>query len=244
MATIEPSLYDQAPPKMLAESTSSSTLPPQKSLHSGLPMTHKLLVAALAIATLAGCQKEAAAPPAMVAAAPVPAVSPYRVTASIQELMDALVDPSADELWESVATITTSKGVEERRPRTDEEWTEQRRHAVALMEATNLLAMPGRKLVPVGGKILDQDIQGVLTPEEGQKKLDEQHDAFVGFAHSLNDVGAKMLAAIDAKNPQGIMDAGAEMDAVCEGCHMTFWYPNQVIPQLPADVPPTTRQKK
>jgi cytochrome c556 len=84
----------------------------------------------------------------------------------------------------------------------------------------------------------------VLTPEEGQKKLDEQHDTFVAFAHSLNDVGAKLLAAIDAKNPQGMMDAGAEMDEVCESCHMTFWYPNQKIPELPDNVPATIAPKK
>jgi hypothetical protein len=208
-----------------------------------MPMTKKLLMlgsVSFAVVALAGCDRKPET--TMSAAAPTAptAPSPYRVTASIQELMDAIVDPAADELWESVATITTKKGVEERQPHTDEEWAEQRRYAVALMEGTNLLAMPGRKLIPVGGKVLDQDVQGVLTPEEGQKKLDEQHETFVAFAHSLNDVAAKMLASIDKRDTKGMMDAGADMDEVCEGCHMTFWYPNQKIPDLPDNIPPTT----
>lgn len=206
----------------------------------------KIVAGALVLTVLAGCNQpsapavQTAATPPTAAAAP----SPFKLTASIQELMDSVVDPNADELWDSVATIVTKKGVEERQPRTDEEWTQQRRHAIALIESTNLLVMPGRKLVPVGGKVLDQDVQGVLTPEAGQKKLDEQHETFVGFAHALRDVGEKFIAAIDAKNTQAMMDAGAEMDEVCEGCHLTFWYPDQKIPDLPANVPPTQRAAK
>jgi hypothetical protein len=32
-----------------------------------------------------------------------------------------------------------------------------------------------------------------------------------------------------------MMNAGSAMDTVCENCHLTFWYPKQVIPELPAD---------
>ena len=53
--------------------------------------------------------------------------------------------------------------------------------------------------------------------------------------HALRDAGGEMLAAIDKKDPTAMMNAGADMDGVCEGCHLTFWYPNQVIPALPAD---------
>jgi hypothetical protein len=44
-----------------------------------------------------------------------------------------------------------------------------------------------------------------------------------------------MLTAIDKKDPSGMMNAGSAMDGVCESCHLTFWYPNQVIPPLPDD---------
>jgi hypothetical protein len=155
--------------------------------------------------------------------------------ASIQELMDSLIDPAADALWDSVSITQTRKGTVFHQPHTDEQWHELRRRAIALIEGTNLLMMEGRKLVAPGGAVLDQGASGVLSAEEGQKRLESQHATFVQFAAALRDAGTQMLAAIDKKDTAGMMDAGAAMDGVCESCHLTFWYPNQVIPPLPAD---------
>jgi hypothetical protein len=164
------------------------------------------------------------------------ATGQFKLTASIAELMDAVIDPSADALWDSVGTTVDATGTTQHQPRTDEEWHEARRHAIALIEGVNLLVMDGRKLVAPGAAVLDQNVQGVLSPEEGQKKFDAQHAAFVQFAYALQDVGEQMLKAIDARDPAGMMAAGATMDDVCESCHLTFWYPNQVIPELPASL--------
>jgi hypothetical protein len=199
----------------------------------------------VALLGLAACQKESAGPnnalpsasatsASGLAAASTP--SPFKLTASIAELMDSVIDPSADALWDSVGTTVDAQGTVQHQPRTEMEWHEARRHAIALIEGTNLLVMDGRKLVAPGTAILDQNVQGVLSPEEGQKKLDAQHAVFVQFAYALHDVGEQMLKAIDARNPEGMMAAGATMDEVCESCHLTFWYPNQVIPDLPASL--------
>ena len=186
---------------------------------------------------LAACQKNevtGVVPAAAPAAAPAaPAVPPYQVMASIQELMDAVIDPSADALWDSVSIIATAKGTVFHQPHTDEAWQETRRHAIALIEGTNLLVMDGRKLVAPGSPVLDQGTSGVLTAEEGQQKFASQHTAFVQFARALREAGTQMLTAIDKKDPTGMMNAGSAMDGVCESCHLTFWYPNQVIPPLP-----------
>jgi hypothetical protein len=197
----------------------------------------------VALLGLAACQKESAGPnnalsgaSATPASAPASTPSPFKLTASIAELMDSVIDPSADALWDSVGTTVDAKGTTQHQPRTEMEWHEARRHAIALIEGTNLLVMDGRKLVAPGTAILDQNVQGVLSPEEGQKKLDAQHAVFVQFAYALHDVGEQMLKAIDARNPEGMMAAGATMDEVCESCHLTFWYPNQVIPDLPASL--------
>ena len=187
---------------------------------------------------LAACQKSEVA---TVATAPSPKAEPpaFQITASIQELMDAVIDPSADALWESVSVISTRQGTVFHQPKTDEEWQEARRRAIALIEGTNLLMMDGRKLVAPGSAVLDQNTQGVLSAEDGQKKLDSQHAAFVQFARALHGAGMQMLAAIDKRDPTGMMDAGSAMDSVCESCHLTFWYPNQVIPPLPENLAPT-----
>jgi hypothetical protein len=198
-----------------------------------------------ALSGLAGCQKSAvtAAPPAAPAASapatppapPSPLPQSLQIMASIQELMDAVIDPSADALWDSVSITTTVKGTVFHQPHSDEEWREARRHAIALVEGTNLLVMDGRKLVAPGSPVLDQGTSGVLSAEAGQKLFDAQHSTFVQFARALREAGTQMLSAIDKKDPTGMMNAGAAMDGVCESCHLTFWYPNQVIPPLPAN---------
>src|SRR5215218_10929119 len=85
-------------------------------------------------------------------APPPPAAPPFRVTATIKDLMDSEVDPSADFIWESVATVVSAAGIEERQPKTDEEWTKVRRSAITLLEATNLLMMEGRAVAKPGEK--------------------------------------------------------------------------------------------
>jgi hypothetical protein len=192
-----------------------------------------------ALLGLAGCQQKdvtaaVATPAATPAGAPsVPVPPPFLLKASIQELMDAVIDPSADALWDSVSITQTKKGTVFHQPHTDEEWQEARRHAISLIEGTNLLIMDGRRLVAPGSAVLDQGTSGVLSAEEGAKLFDSKHAVFVQFAHALRDAGEQMLASIDKKDSTGMMNAGATMDGICESCHLTFWYPNQVIPPLP-----------
>jgi hypothetical protein len=161
------------------------------------------------------------------AAAPGGEPSPFRLLASIRELMDSEIDPAADFLWGSVASISTRAGLEERQPRTDEEWLEVRRHAVTLSEAPNLLIMKGRRVsasyVPSAGA-------GELDSNEAQKKIDENPQAFVALAQNLQDAALKTLAAVDAKDPVALFELGGTIDEACEACHVTFWYPNQVLP--------------
>lgn len=176
---------------------------------------------------VAACNEHSTENVASAAPAPVPQ---FHLQASVQELMHDLVDPSADGVWDAVGTTITAKGIDDRQPRTEAEWRQVRAHAVLLIEATNLLTMEGRRLVPPGGKVLDEGNEGVLTAETGQKKLDSQREVFVQFARALRDTGEHMLAAIDAKDPKAMLEVGTEMDGVCESCHTTFWYPNQVYP--------------
>ena len=181
---------------------------------------------------LTGC--EASSTPAEAPAqAQSLAQSMFVPTASIQDIMVSEVDPSADFLWESVGTYVTEDGVEERQPRTDEDWQRVRIEAVRLTEAGNLLMMDGRREAEEGKKLEDEGVEGILTAAESQQTIDEARPAFIAFARALHDVGAKTLSAIDARDVQGMMNAGEELDEVCESCHVQFWYPGQVIPDVP-----------
>src|SRR3954469_3671705 len=72
--------------------------------------------------------------------------------ATIKDIMDSMVDPSGDFLFESLVQIADEKGIREKAPETDEEWKEVRARAVVLLEAPNLLVMPGRKVAQPGEK--------------------------------------------------------------------------------------------
>ena len=187
-----------------------------------------LCVAGGALLVAAACTSSAPVAPPTPAAPPVD----FRLTATIKDMMDSVVDPSADYLWESVATIVTKAGTEERRPRTDEQWKEVRRRAIALIEAPNLLIMEGRKVAKPGEKSENPGIE--LGPEEIQAVIDGDRLTFMQRAHALQDAGLKALAAIDAKNVDALSDAGEAIDEACEQCHLKYWYPPDAAERLKA----------
>jgi hypothetical protein len=147
--------------------------------------------------------------------------------------MDAVVDPAADGLWESVATIATAAGIEERQPRTDEEWAAVRRHGIALMEATNLLLM-NRRVARDGGAF-EAGVE--LPPAEIEERIRADRDAWVSMVHGLYDAVQPSLRAIEARDPQALLNAGGGLDEACENCHRKYWYPDN--PSAPA-LPPKT----
>lgn len=144
--------------------------------------------------------------------------------------MQAEVDPSADALWESVATITSASGVEEKQPRTDEEWATVRRHAITLIESSNLLVMDGRRVAHEGKALEDSHVEGILTAQEVQQAIDSTRPVFIERAHALQSAAMAMLAAIDARNPEALSQAGGALDEACEQCHLKYWYPNSPRP--------------
>lgn len=149
--------------------------------------------------------------------------------ASIKELMDSTVDPSADGLWDSVATISSSSGVDRREPRTDAEWQAVRRHAVTLAEAMNLLMIEGRRAAPHGAK----PNLGELTPEQIDALIKANRDEFDQFASSARDEAVNALAAIDRKDAKALFKIGSDIDQRCEACHTTFWYPASTLHASP-----------
>jgi hypothetical protein len=152
-----------------------------------------------------------------------PPSSSFRPTSTIKDIMDSLVDPSADFLWDSVATIVSAAGTEERQPKTPEEWANVRRRAITLIEATNLLLMEGRHVAKPGEKAENEEVE--LGPEEIEALINGDRTSWIDFAHKLNDAAMVALKAIDAKNAAGLLDAGEGIDTACENCHLKYWYP-------------------
>jgi hypothetical protein len=142
---------------------------------------------------------------------------------SVKEIMESIIDPSADALWGAVGTVVDKDGIHELFPRTQEEWFDLRRAAVRIIEGGNLLMMKDREAAPSGTK---SEAPGVeLEPPQMTALIKKNRKAFDAFAKALQGVGLEALRASDSKDGALLMDMGARMENVCESCHQAFWYP-------------------
>jgi len=181
------------------------------------------------VLVLAGCartEQAASSEPALSASLP----GGLQPEASVLDLMLDFVDPNADELWESVAVVSTRTGVEERQPHTDAEWKVVRRKALVLIESANLLVVEGRQVAHPGQNLEQPGGEGDYTPAQAQAEIDKDRASFVGFARALQIASGEMLKAIDKQDTNAFLEAGGTLDEACEGCHRKFWYPNSPVP--------------
>src|SRR5262249_1345963 len=119
-------------------------------------------------------QKPAAAPQAQ---------PEYRLN-TVKDIMDSIVDPASDYIWDSGEPTVSAKGVEEKAPHTDEDWKNVRRHAVMLLEATNLLQIPGRHVAKPGEKADDPKVE--LAPEQIEDLINKDRGAWNTYAKGLH----------------------------------------------------------
>ena len=133
-------------------------------------------------------------------------------------------------------------GIVERRPQTDEEWKEERRHAVLLVEAANLLMMPGRKVAKPGDKAEAPEVE--LSPEQIQALIDKDRDTFIKLAKEFQQTAIEQLKAVDDRNVDELFRTGGDLDTRCENCHKVYWYPNDPNFKQPAEGQPAAKAEE
>ncbi|MFN7983850.1 MAG: hypothetical protein U0Q11_18540 [Vicinamibacterales bacterium] len=100
----------------------------------------RLFASALFLAVLTGACTQAPPPP-----------SPeFRPTATVKDIMDSVIDPGSDALWDLVEIIATLEGTVHKQPKSDDDWKTLRRAAVSVVEASNPLPIPGRQVARPG----------------------------------------------------------------------------------------------
>ncbi|PWT85206.1 MAG: hypothetical protein C5B57_03400, partial [Blastocatellia bacterium] len=155
-------------------------------------------------------------------AAPSPELKPL---VSIKELMENIIDPIADNIFDAVGVDVTAQGTVETKPVTDEDWAKVRQGAVTLAEGTNLLKMP-RRVAPPGDKNNSNGANAPeLSPEQIQVKIDQDRALWSRHADELRDQALAILDIIKAKDADALFDAGSRLDKACENCHLEYWYP-------------------
>lgn len=124
-----------------------------------------------------------------------PPLPPFQTVATPKELMNAVLDPAVDVIWESVGTVITAEGTFEKAPTTDDDWATVRASAVLLAESGNLLLVGNRP----GG-----------SPE------------WIAQAQALTAASTRAIQAIDNKDKDALFTIGGDIYDVCTNCHRQF----------------------
>lgn len=159
---------------------------------------------------------------------PAPPPTDYAPVATIKDIMLGIIDPSADVVWNSVASVSDSTGVVNQLPKTEEEWEVVRLAALRVLEAANLLMIPGRHVARPHEKSVTPGVE--LEPEIIEANINKDREKFNGFAKAMHAEAIKALEALASRNGDVIVEAGGNLDQTCENCHSTYWYPNQPLP--------------
>jgi hypothetical protein len=154
-----------------------------------------------------------------------PVASDLTPLVSIKELMENIIDPISDYVFDAVGTDVSAKGVVETKPVTDEDWAKVRQGAVTLAEGTNLLKMP-RRVAPPGDQNKSTGPNAPeLSPEQIQAKIEQDRPLWNKHANELRDHALRVLEIVKARDADALFQAGSDIDRACENCHLEYWYP-------------------
>jgi hypothetical protein len=199
--------------------------------------TRSVALVLCAAAAAASCEARQPEP-----AAPTAATPTYTTSTTIKDIMLHVVDPAGDLVWDSVATVVDKQGLHETVPISDEDWFKVRSGVITLIEASNLLIVPGRAMARPGEKSIAPGVE--LEPAEMEVLVNKDREGWNRRAKDLHDISLKVLAVVEKKDAQALFDIGEDLDKACENCHRAYWYPNEKIPDFPsapASTPPSTK---
>lgn len=119
----------------------------------------------------------------------------FNTTLDVKEIMALVLEPASDTLWDSGGWVLDAAGYEELYPTTDEGWAFVRAQAAVVVEAGNMLAIPGRA---------------------------EDNDAWMIYSEGLSQAGIQAMTAAQSQNKEDFFQAGAQLYSVCTACHQAY----------------------
>jgi hypothetical protein len=183
-------------------------------------------VASLTAGSVACSSAKSSSPPPQ---APQPALwGDMKPVVSVKELMDHMIDPAADYIFDSVSTVIDPKGnVVEKAPKTEEDWEKLRIGAVTMAEGIYLLKIP-RPFTPPGDENNSAGPDATeLTPAQIAAKVKNDPVEWNARIEALRNVGLEVLEIARKKNTKELWDASENLDQACEACHRSYWYPKE-----------------
>jgi hypothetical protein len=119
----------------------------------------------------------------------------YNTSLDVTQIMNLVLEPASDILWDSGGWVLDASGYEELYPTTDEGWAYVRAQAAVIVESGNMLALPGRA---------------------------EDNDAWMIYAEGLSEAGILAMEAAASQNEDDFFQAGAQLYSVCTACHQAY----------------------
>src|SRR4051812_15022135 len=195
---------------------------------------HIATITAALTAVACSTSKSSTAPPtstttpASAIANHTPLLGDMKPLVSVKELMEYMIDPASDYIFDSVKTLIRPDGkVVEVMPKTDEDWEKLRIGAITLAEGVYLLKVQ-RPFTPAGdvNNSVGPDATE-LSPEQIVAKVNKDPVEWNARIEALRNVGLEVLDIVKKKNAKELWDASENLDEACESCHRSYWYPKE-----------------
>jgi hypothetical protein len=194
------------------------------------------------------CSSKPDAPPPTVSAANAKLLGDMTGKVSVKELMQYMLDPVADNIFDAVSTDIGPKGIIEHRPTTTDDWEKVKTGAISLIEGFYLLKIP-RPFAPAGdvNNSVGPDAPE-LSPKQIKEMVEKDPVTWNAKIEALRNVGLEVLEIVNhvgskpilfpnpfeevhgpkigsQKDVDDLFQAAEDLDEACEACHLTYWYP-------------------
>jgi hypothetical protein len=150
-----------------------------------------------------------------------------KAVVSVKELMRDMLDPIADNIFDSVSIVVDEKGTVEKSPKTEQDWAQIRIGGTTLAEGAYLLKVP-RPFAPPGDENNSTGPEAVeLSPAQILAKIKRDPVEWNARIEALRNVGLQVLDIVKRKDVKELWDASDNLDTACEACHRSYWYPGE-----------------
>jgi hypothetical protein len=118
--------------------------------------------------------------------------SDYEPIVDLKEFMNSVIEPASEDIFDAAVWVN---GELVGAPQSEEDWAHLRGHAIALAEVASLLKLPQRAKDQAGWIVRTQ---------------------------AMIDAAIAARQAAEAKNQDGVFQAGNALYSSCEACHQLY----------------------
>jgi hypothetical protein len=167
-----------------------------------------IAIAAIGVAALSACKKEAAA-------------APLDVRATMQDR----VNPAMTAIWDVGNNALDDNGGLDPALLDDAKWAIIAGNADKLAAAGTAISNAGSFVSAAADNSTVGE--GEITMAAVQQHVDGNPDGLKQMGAALADSATRLATAARARDAKTAGDLISGMDQVCESCHLEFWYPEQ-----------------